>query len=147
MNGTATPALNLTPSTKDGRGGFAVPLGSAFEAWFATAGISPAQKGIARAGWSAHKRHVRSPQKWKTHPSVRRRFKRWQKSANDKSKVGANYHCRRWDEIEEALVMDEGKSVSELAKLLGRTRHAIKSKRKMINKLNGHGQPRREDGA
>jgi hypothetical protein len=113
-----------------------VTLGSAFEAWFASAGISPAHKTIARAGWAAHKRHVRSPQKWRSHPSVRRRFKRWQKSANDKSKVGANYHCRRWDEIEEALVMDAGKSVTELAKLLGRTRHAIKSKRKMLNKLN-----------
>lgn len=112
------------------------PAASAFESWWNGASLPIEYKQAARAGWAAHKRHVRTPQKWKTHPSVRVRFKRWQKSSNDSSRLEADYHCRRWDEVEESLVMDDKLTISELAKRLGRTRHAIKSKRKMLNKQN-----------
>lgn len=62
--------------------------------------------------------------------------KRWAKKANKQSRESADFHYRRWDEVEEALIMDGKHTVGQLAKLLGRTRYAIKTKRKKLNRLN-----------
>lgn len=136
-------AHSQSPATKDGcPSGFAVLAGSAFEAWWSSSGLPEEHNASARAGWTAYKNRKR--QKW-GHPSFERRFRKWQKEANDKSRTAADFHCRRWDEIEEALVMDESNSVADLARRLGRTRHAVKSKRKMLRKLNASRQGRREE--
>lgn len=61
---------------------------------------------------------------------------RCQKRSNDRSRDRADFHFRRWDEVEDALVMNYDLTVSELVRRLGRTRYAIKTRRKKLRKLN-----------
>lgn len=78
------------------------------------------------------KRHNAKPQRKKYLLGLSRR---WQKKRNDQSKRTADYHYRRWDEVEDALVSDTQNTIEDLAKKLGRTRHAIQTRRKKLKSI------------